>query len=124
VAIGRIKHLLVLCVKGTLFLIAAYVETGKTTFAAQTVSHMARQLPDESHPILWINNEEQSAKVMFRVIQSYFGVTTEELVKNAKHYEEIYNKKWVTVSSSLVMIPVIILWDVWIAFVVNIALHW
>lgn len=79
--------------KGDFVLIGAYVETGKTTFAAQTVSHMATQLVDDKHPILWFNNEEQSHKVMFRIIQSYFGVTTEELLRNAKTYEERYEKE-------------------------------
>jgi hypothetical protein len=79
--------------KGDFVLVGAYVETGKTTFAAQTVSHMVRQLKPEQGPILWINNEEQSSKVMFRIIQSYFGVTTEELLKNAKKYEELYTKE-------------------------------
>lgn len=76
--------------KGDFVVVGAYVETGKTTFAAQCASHMAQQLKPEQGPVLWINNEEQSQKVMFRIIQSYFGVTTEELIKNARAYNERY----------------------------------
>lgn len=73
--------------KGDFIIVSAYVETGKTTFSAHCVSHFLRQLTATDGPIIWINNEEQSPKVMFRIIQSYFGVTTEELIKNAAKYE-------------------------------------
>jgi KaiC/GvpD/RAD55 family RecA-like ATPase len=79
--------------KGDFIVVGAYVETGKTTFAAHCVSHMVRHLEAEAGPILWINNEEQSAKVMFRIIQSYFGVTTEELLKNSTKYESLFTSE-------------------------------
>lgn len=48
-------------------------ETGKTTFLASEVTYMCSQLKDEDGPVLWINNEEQSDKVMIRCIQASTG---------------------------------------------------
>lgn len=79
--------------KGDFIIVGAYVETGKTTFAAHCATCMVRHIGVDAGPILWINNEEQSTKVMFRIIQSYFGVTTEELLKNAAAYELQYTKE-------------------------------
>lgn len=76
--------------RGDFVVIAARPETGKTTFSAAEISHFATQLPDDKRPIIWVNNEEASSKVMTRVIQAYFGVTTEELERN----EAMYNKRY------------------------------
>ena len=77
---------------GDFIIVAARPETGKTTFCAHAVEHFARQLKDESRPIIWVNNEERSKKVFGRVQQAYFGVTTEELMKNAARYEAEYTR--------------------------------
>jgi replicative DNA helicase len=62
--------------KGDFGFIFARPETGKTTFLASEVTHMATQT---DRPILWFNNEEQGEKVMLRCIQSSLGVTQPEL---------------------------------------------
>lgn len=77
--------------KGDFIIVAARPETGKTTLTAQIVGHFSQQLPKESGPIVWVNNEEASRKVQFRIVQSYFGVTTEELDKNEATYSKRYN---------------------------------
>jgi replicative DNA helicase len=64
--------------QGDFILVAARVETGKTTFVASESSYMAPQLPP-GRPVLWINNEERGQKVMFRVMQAALGVTTGDL---------------------------------------------
>lgn len=64
--------------KGDFVLVMAYVETGKTTFAADQVSHMATQVTDK-RPVVWVNNEERSSKVMARVQQAALGITLKDL---------------------------------------------
>lgn len=63
---------------GDFVIVGARPETGKTTFAAQEATYMATQIKDE-RPIIWVNNEERSRKVMLRCIQSYFGITNKVL---------------------------------------------
>lgn len=64
--------------QGDFVIVAAYVETGKTTFAASEVTHMASQMKHE-RPVIWINNEERSDKVQLRVMQAALGLTVREL---------------------------------------------
>lgn len=73
--------------KGDFIIVAARPETGKTTFTASEASYMMTQLQPDEH-VIWINNEEASNKVMMRVIQSFHGVTTGDLLGNADYYEE------------------------------------
>ena len=65
--------------KGDFGFVFARPETGKTTFLASEVTYMCAQLKDEDGPILWINNEEQSDKVMIRCIQAATGCTLTQL---------------------------------------------
>jgi len=65
--------------------IFARPETGKTTFLAFVVGFALRQ--DLVGPVIWFNNEESGSKVMLRVYQSYFGVTLDELLGNAKRFK-------------------------------------
>ena len=72
--------------KGDFVIVAARPETGKTTFTASEASFMMPQIKSDEH-VIWINNEESSKKVMMRVIQSYHGVTTGELIGNTSKFE-------------------------------------
>lgn len=74
---------------GDFILVAARPEVGKTTFAASEVSWMQQWFPP-GRPCIWVNNEEASDKVMFRVMQSYFGVTSVALLANIATYEARY----------------------------------
>lgn len=50
---------------------------------------MLPQRPANSEgPIIWFNNEEQGAKVMLRIYQAYFGVTTAQLMASPKKYRD------------------------------------
>lgn len=69
--------------KGDFTLVMAYVETGKTTFVADQVSHMATQVKD-ARPIIWVNNEERSNKVMLRVQQAALGRTLKDIQADPK----------------------------------------
>lgn len=78
--------------QGDFVLVAAYVETGKTTFAASEVSYMAPQITG-NRPVVWINNEERSDKVMLRIMQAALGCTLADLkadeAKCAAEYEKL-----------------------------------
>lgn len=76
--------------KGTFGFIFARPETGKTTFLASEVSFMAGQL---DKPLLWINNEEESKKVLKRVTQAALGVTNEQLLANSAKCNDLFMKK-------------------------------
>lgn len=77
--------------KGDFVLVAAYVETGKTTFAASEVTHMATQIPDE-RPVVWVNNEERSDKVLLRIMQAALGMTLHDIRADPAAAEAAYNK--------------------------------
>ena len=64
--------------QGDFIIVAARPEVGKTTFLADNVSHMATQIKD-MRPVIWVNNEERSGKVMFRVIQAALGWPTRDM---------------------------------------------
>ena len=82
VSIGPIRQ-------GDFLVVAARPETGKTTFTCSEVSHFIPQIKD-GRPIVWVNNEEASGKVMARLIQSFFGATIEELESDMEHYESVF----------------------------------
>lgn len=57
---------------GDFVVVGARPETGKTTFLASEVSHMATQVGG-TRPIIWVNNEERSSKVKLRIMQAALG---------------------------------------------------
>jgi hypothetical protein len=67
--------------------IFARPETGKTTFLA---SECTSFLSHCSRPLVWFNNEEQGHKVMLRIYQAYFGVTTDQLLANPAKYRTAF----------------------------------
>lgn len=69
--------------------IFARPETGKTTFLASEVTHMAMQAQT---PVLWFNNEEQGEKVMTKIYQSALGIDKATLFANTKVYQEEFNR--------------------------------
>lgn len=62
--------------KGDFGFLFARPETGKTTFLASEITHMAGQT---DRPIIWFNNEEQGNKVMYRCYQAALGLTLPQL---------------------------------------------
>mgnify|MGYP003351972642 CR=1 FL=1 len=73
---------------GDFIIVAARVEVGKTTFLASEASYLATQLPKD-RPIIWVNNEEKSDSVFFRIVQAALGKTTKEILADkAKAMEE------------------------------------
>ena len=63
---------------GDFVLLAARVECGKTTFLASEVSYFLPQMPID-RPIVWVNNEERSEQVFFRIVQAVLDKTTAEV---------------------------------------------
>ncbi len=63
--------------------IFARPETGKTTFLA---SEAACFIDQASRPVVWFNNEEQGNKVMLRIYQAYFGVSSDQLLSNTRRF--------------------------------------
>lgn len=83
--------------KGDFGFLFARPETGKTTFLASEITHMATQLSGEDGPILWFNNEEQGTKVMRRIYCAALGITERELFAdiegNRQKYKELVKDK-------------------------------
>lgn len=75
--------------RGDFGFIFARPETGKTTFLASECSEFLKQLQG---PIIWFNNEEQGYKVMLRIYQAFFGVTTDQLLSNVKKFKEEFER--------------------------------
>jgi len=73
--------------------IFARPEVGKTTWLCSEGSFMLKQLVEANKPLLYINNEEESRKVKVRFIQSWFGVTRQQLIANLREYSERFREE-------------------------------
>lgn len=76
--------------QGDFVWIAARMEIGKSTLVAQCVASWAPGSVKKDRPILWVNNEERSEKLFRRVMQSFFNITTSELLTNFDHYRTLF----------------------------------
>jgi len=72
--------------------IFARPETGKTTFLASETTYMASQLPADSGPIIWFNNEEQHGKVRIRCFQAALGATLAQINSHPARAREAFLK--------------------------------
>lgn len=79
--------------KGDFGFVFARPETGKTTFLASEVTHMASQLSDQSGPILWFNNEEAGKKVKLRCFQAALGARIEHLLRAPDRARQVYMER-------------------------------
>jgi replicative DNA helicase len=75
--------------KGDFGFLFARPETGKTTFLASEITYMCSQLQEEDGPILWINNEEQSDKVMVRCLQAATGANLVQIRADSAKYNSL-----------------------------------
>jgi len=76
--------------KGDFGFLFARPETGKTTFLASEVTHMAAQT---ERPILWFNNEEQGMKVKVRCYQATLGCNLAQLYTDRPRAYKEYMKR-------------------------------
>lgn len=74
---------------GNFIIVAARVEVGKTTFLASEVSYLAQQLPKD-RPVVWVNNEEESTVVFFRIVQATLGQESKVIIADSKAAMEQY----------------------------------
>jgi replicative DNA helicase len=80
--------------KGNFGFLFARPETGKTTFLASEVTHMAEQAKELGlGPVLWFNNEEVGSTVKLRCVQAVFGITTQTLYTELPHYNDQYAER-------------------------------
>ncbi len=70
--------------------IFARPESGKTTFLASEVSHMAGQT---DRPIVWFNNEEQGEKVRLRIFQATLGYTSDDIWRDKDRTQTLYQEQ-------------------------------
>lgn len=75
-------------VAGDFIIVAARPDVGKTSFVAQAVTHMAKQLPvlfpDQGKRIAWLNNEGPGKRVKMRLRQAALEVGMTEFVERYK----------------------------------------
>jgi replicative DNA helicase len=76
--------------KGDFGFLFARPETGKTTFLASEISHMATQTDGD---ILWFCNEEQGNKVGIRTFQAALSVDTRTLWDDIDRHQSLYDSK-------------------------------
>jgi len=77
---------------GSLGHVYARPDTGKTSFFASEISHLAKQLQD-GEIIAWFNNEERGSKVKLRVYSSLLNKTKEEIAEDPDAAEKIFKEK-------------------------------
>jgi hypothetical protein len=60
--------------------------SGKTTWLASELSNFLDQV---KNPIVWFNNEEQGAKVKFRIIEAYFSLSLNKILQEREKYGKL-----------------------------------
>lgn len=78
---------------GTLGLIFAYVDTGKTSFGVANLIHMAEWIqqnePQEVRPLVYAGNEESIHRIALRATNCIMRYNDEELIKNEAHAQQM-----------------------------------
>ncbi len=77
--------------KGNFGFIVARPETGKTTFLASEITHMAQSV---NRPILWFNNEEEHEAVIYRLYQAAYGVDYPTLLSREDEFTERFEREY------------------------------
>lgn len=77
--------------KGNLIEIAAYVDSGKTSFLASEATYMASQLEANEY-VVWINNEEAGNNVRQRLYAATLGVPYRTFKEDPVAYTREYNR--------------------------------
>jgi replicative DNA helicase len=78
-------------IKGDFGIIAAYVDTGKTTLAISEAVYMAQQIKDGR--ILWLNNEEFNDRVLKKIWQSALGASWSKIEKRKEDAHKRFIEK-------------------------------
>jgi hypothetical protein len=72
--------------RGTLGLIYAYVDCGKTSLAMNIAAHAARQLAGTDECICYLGNEEPAKRLFIRGVQAFKHCTRRDVIKNHEQY--------------------------------------
>lgn len=75
-------------IKGDFGVVAAYVETGKTSWLASEVANFAHQLKEGT--VLWFNNEQTNDRVQKRIWCAALGVSETELAADVEESTRKY----------------------------------
>lgn len=75
--------------RGNLGIIFARPEVGKTTFCAFVAASYIKQ----KHKVVYWANEEPAEKIKIRIIQSFFGLTREEMSQGADALSQRYREE-------------------------------
>lgn len=75
-------------IPGDFIIVAAYVDTGKTTFATSEATYIASQL--ETGSVLWFNNEEHNDKVLQKIWMSALGAPWSKIQRNHEKAKKKY----------------------------------
>jgi replicative DNA helicase len=82
--------------EGDFIIVAARVDSGKSTFFASELTHMAAQVdtlyPDQQRPIIVFNNEGPGRKLRHRCFNAAIGWTNSELVEARNSGKNIYEE--------------------------------
>jgi len=83
--------------RGDFVELAAYVETGKTSFLASEATYMAAQLGPDDY-VVWINNEQYGKRVRERLAMAACGITQGTIMmdraKASKNMDKILGKEY------------------------------
>lgn len=74
--------------QGDFVVVAAYVDSGKTSFLTSQIAEMAKH---SDRPILYFNNESVAKRIRFRMMQSTLRSLPERIYKHMDTAEEKYN---------------------------------
>jgi replicative DNA helicase len=77
--------------KGNFITVAAFVDTGKSTFLASEASYMASQLEDDEKVILF-NNEEEGKVVKLRLLMATTGLTLDQIKVDVPSAVKLYTE--------------------------------
>lgn len=79
--------------EGDSVMVAAYVDSGKTSFVLYSLQHMAKLIrPDQQ--VLYFANEERGKKIKLRFIQSMLGITKEKMKESFSETLHSFKKMW------------------------------
>lgn len=78
--------------QGTFMLIFGDVESGKTSFCASEMTHIARQLEEGS--VIWLNNEQSNAEVWKRIYSAALKLPIETVEKFPRKAMATLKKLW------------------------------
>jgi hypothetical protein len=74
---------------GTLGVIFAYVDTGKTSFGVAAAANFCRQLIDTDECVVYAGNEESAMRLSLRITQAFLNCTRQDIKNDPVWAEEV-----------------------------------